>query len=303
MNMNLPPDHASALLEWYIAMGVDEAIGAETLDYRTIGKKRSIEPHSPVLFTQPAVPETMPRKSSHSEPTHSSEAVLQAKALADNAGDLAALYDAINSFDGCELKKTAMHTVIADGNPASRLMVIGEAPGADEDRRGIPFCGESGQLLDKIFASIGLYRGESSREEGATETGRRGGEASAGVKTTIDTSFYITNMIFWRPPGNRNPTAEELTICRPFVEKHIALIKPDILVLVGGIAATTLLKSPSGVGITKLRGKIHRYHSVVDGRDIQTFAMLHPSYLLRQPTQKKLAWADALMLKQLLKGQ
>ena len=303
--MQLPPHSVQALLEWYAAMGVDEAISDTPLDYRIVGKKPA-PPSPPVLFTQPELSDPMPRKSSHAEaaPTHVTEAIQQAKSLAENAKTLEMLYEAINGFDGCDLKKTAMHTVIADGNPKARLMVIGEAPGADEDRRGIPFCGESGQLLDKIFAAVGLHRGDSSLTRSMSEPeqgeARSGSVASAIVKTPTENTFYITNMIFWRPPGNRNPTAEELAICRPFVEKHIALKQPDILVLVGGIAATSLLKTPSGVGITKLRGKMQQYHCPLSNRDIPTLAMLHPSYLLRQPTQKKQAWADALMLRQWL---
>ena len=261
---------ALALLEWYAAMGVNEAIAEVALDYRTLlkpsGAALPAPPVNAVSASRPnnAVPFPSPHLAS---PT---QAVAEAKAAAAAADTLTALTDSIRAFDGCALKKAAMHTVIADGNERSGIMVIGEAPGADEDRRGIPFCGESGILLDKIFASIGLTRSQH---------------------------IYITNMVFWRPPGNRNPTEEEIAICKPFVEKHIALIRPKIMLLVGGVAATELLRSPKGTGITKLRGKIHSYNCPLLNISIPTIAVLHPSYLLRQPTQKKLAWQDMLTLK------
>src|SRR5487761_427962 len=149
-----------------------------------------------------------------------------AKALADAATDLAALRVAVESFDGCSLRRTATHTVFADGSPAARLMLIGEAPGADEDRIGLPFVGRSGQLLDRMLATIGVRRSENA---------------------------YITNVLFWRPPGNRKPTPEETAICLPFVWRHIALKRPEILVLCGGTATATLLNRNDG--ITRLRGR------------------------------------------------
>lgn len=271
--MSLSAEHTHALLEYYALMGVDDAIADIPLDYRMFGKKPAAAPVSMPPPQQMETHNIAARPSYQTMPSIApAQAIIDAKTMADQANDLAAFYEAIKLFDGCDLKKTATNTVIADGNPKARIMVIGEAPGADEDRSGIPFCGESGQLLDKLFQAIGLIRA---------------------------TQLYITNMVFWRPPGNRNPTAEELAICRPFVEKHIALIKPDILVLTGGISATALLKTPSNMGITKLRGKIHHYHCSITNREIQTLAILHPSYLLRQPAQKKLAWADALMLKKI----
>ena len=139
--------------------------------------------------------------------------------LARAAHDVAALKAAVESFDGCDLKRTARNTVFARGNPAAPLMVIGEGPGQDEDREGLPFVGRSGQLLDRMLAAIGLD----------------------------ETSAYITNVVFWRPPGNRKPSSEEIEICRPFVERHIALAKPRLILLAGGISTQAMLKTSNGI--------------------------------------------------------
>ena len=195
-------------------------------------------------------------------------AVADARALADVATDLAQLEAAVRSFTGCALKKTATTTVFAQGVPASRLMFIGEAPGAEEDRAGVPFCGPSGQLLDTMLGFIGLNRADN---------------------------FYITNALFWRPPGNRQPTKDELAICHPFVEKHIALVNPKLLVLVGGTATSSVLGDARG--ITRLRGHVFRYTNDYMTNDVPVHVLYHPSYLLRQPLAKKQAWADMLKLK------
>ncbi len=197
------------------------------------------------------------------------EAVAEARALADSVTTLGELEAAVRSFNGCALKKTATTTVFADGVAESRLMFIGEAPGAEEDRSGIPFCGASGQLLDRMLSFIGLNRAEN---------------------------FYITNTLFWRPPGNRQPTADELEICRPLVEKHIALVNPKRLVLVGGTAATSILRDTRG--ITRLRGQLFSYHNDYMTAPVPVHVIYHPSYLLRQPLAKKQAWGDLLALKQ-----
>jgi DNA polymerase len=197
--------------------------------------------------------------------------VAEARALADAAPDLATLELAVRSFNGCALKKTATHTVFAQGVPESRLMFIGEAPGADEDRQGVPFCGASGKLLDLMLSFIGRTRAEN---------------------------FYITNTLFWRPPGNRQPTEQELEICRPFVEKHIALVNPKILVLVGGTATKSVLGETRG--ITRLRGQIFSYTNGYMQAPVPVHVLYHPSYLLRQPLAKKQCWADLLALKDAL---
>ena len=191
--------------------------------------------------------------------------------LASNVNTLQDLKDAVHSFGGCGLKKTAISTVFADGNPSCRVMLVGEAPGANEDIQGIPFCGESGQLLDKIIASIGLSRKENA---------------------------YITNSVFWRPPGNRKPTEEEMKICLPFLEKHIALINPRVILVVGSVAMYALLNNVEP--ISKQRGKVFDYTNQYLATPIKTIITFHPSYLLRQPSQKKLCWDDMLFLKKLL---
>ncbi len=197
-----------------------------------------------------------------------SAAIEEARRLADAAGSLAELEQAVRSFEGCALKQTARHTVFADGDPASRVMLVGEAPGADEDAQGIPFCGVSGRLLDTMLGCIGLTRAEG---------------------------FYITNTLFWRPPGNRTPTPEELEICRPFVEKHVALVAPRVLVLVGGTAAKAMLGETRG--ITRLRGQEFSYANQYLNKSIHSRVVFHPSYLLRQPLHKRLMWEDLLNLR------
>ena len=193
------------------------------------------------------------------------EAIATAKELAAAANDLNQLRDGLARFEGCNLRLAAKNLVFADGNAASKIMLIGEAPGRDEDEQGIPFVGRSGQLLDKMLASIGLDRN----------------------------SVYITNVIAWRPPGNRTPTPQETEICRPFVERHIELVSPDIIVLLGASASKTLLNTNEG--IVRLRGRWTKV--TINSREYATLPMLHPAYLLRQPLQKRLAWQDLVKLK------
>jgi uracil-DNA glycosylase len=170
-------------------------------------------------------------------------------------------------FDGCALKRTATTTVFADGNPSAAVMIIGEAPGAEEDRTGRPFVGRAGQLLDRMLAAIGLDRG--------------------GV--------LITNVVYWRPPGNRTPTPAEIASCLPFVLRHVALIRPKVLVLAGGTAAGALL--PQGQGITRLRGRWFDLALPGLDRPVPTLPMFHPSFLLRAPERKREAWRDLLALR------
>lgn len=194
-------------------------------------------------------------------------AIEQARTLANEVKTLTELEAAVRGFTGCALKKTATNTVFAQGVPESGVMFIGEAPGADEDRQGFPFVGVSGQLLDRMLGFIGLKRSEN---------------------------FYITNTLFWRPPGNRQPTTEELEICRPFVEKHVALVNPKVLVLVGGTATKAMLNDTRG--ITRLRGQVFTYKNDYMDHQVPVHVIYHPSYLLRQPLAKKQAWADLLAL-------
>ena len=186
---------------------------------------------------------------------------------ADSCSSLQELENSVRSFEGCPLKKMAMNTVFSDGNSESKIMIIGEAPGATEDQKGIPFCGQSGKLLDNILLSIGITR----------------------------KNCYITNVVFWRPPGNRRPLPEELSVCRPFVEKHIALIKPELIILVGSTAAESLLDLKMPMNI--LRNQRFEYSNKYLDKAVKTVVILHPSYLLRQPMQKKTTWFDMLKIK------
>ena len=189
--------------------------------------------------------------------------------LAKNAKTLDALAAALDSFEGCGLKKTAKSTVFSDGVSSARVMLVGEAPGQDEDRSGKPFVGRSGQLLDAMMASIGLSR---------------------------DTNLYIANVIPWRPPGNRAPSINELDICKPFILRQIELAAPEIIVLVGGTSAKTLLNTETG--ITRLRGKWQTLE--IGGRAIPALPFFHPAYVLRRPETKADIWADLCGLKQKL---
>ena len=181
------------------------------------------------------------------------------KSELDLCNSLDELKKLVEGFDGCDLKKSAQNTVFADGNPNAKIMFIGEAPGANEDEQGIPFCGQSGKLLDNIIAAIGL-----TREKNA----------------------YITNTVFWRPPANRKPTDEEIKLCRPFVKKHIAIINPKLIVLVGSTAVESLLEIETP--ITKLRGKYFDYtNEYLDGQTIRTTAIFHSSYLLQETIYRK----------------
>ncbi|WP_044195635.1 uracil-DNA glycosylase [Ehrlichia japonica] len=193
--------------------------------------------------------------------------LLKAQNLAEQCNTIEQLKSAIESFDGCDIKNLATNTVFADGNPKAKVMLIGEAPGANEDLKGIPFCGASGVLLDKMLQAIGFDR----------------------------TTVYISNAVFWRPPGNRRPTDFEIAVCKPFVEKHIALIMPKILVLVGSTACYSMLDSKNP--ISKLRGRFHSYSNQFFQHSITTAIIFHPSYLLRQPMQKRIAWEDLKQIK------
>ena len=174
------------------------------------------------------------------------------------------LKNSIFAFEECNLKNNSNTTVFSDGNPNSNVMLIGEAPGKDEDLQGKPFVGKAGKLLDKMLAAIDLDR----------------------------TNVYITNIIPWRPPGNRQPTLKEIILCLPFVQRHIELVNPKLLILLGGTAAKALLMSDSG--IMRLQGKWHNYSSYGLASPILTRAIFHPAFLLRSPSYKKLAWEDLL---------
>lgn len=196
------------------------------------------------------------------------DSINAAKELAHSSRTLSELQENLAHFDGCALKKTATNLVFSDGNPKARIMLIGEAPGADEDRIGKPFVGLSGQLLDLVFKSVGYTR----------------------------ENLYISNILPWRPPGNRVPSPEETAMCLPFVERHIELVAPELIIFVGGTSAKTLLRS--NLGISRLRGKMIDYALFEDTtKTIPATAIFHPAYLLRSPGQKRLVWLDLLRIK------
>lgn len=266
----LETDLARKLLDFYLALGVDEAMGEIPLD------RRRLEP--PPQAARPSEPQPGPtsRTPRQGLPPASPPALdlaalapdrglADARSLAAGCDSIAALDTAIRTFDGCALKQTAMSTVVYDGAVDAPVLVIGEAPGAEEDRLGKPFVGPAGQMLDKMLAAIGLDRSR----------------------------VCITNMVFWRPPGNRKPTDAELALCLPFVERFLFLMNPKLVLLAGATPAQTLLGRTDG--ITKLRG---RWFDWTDSRGA-TIPMLpsyHPSYLLRSPGQKRDAWKDFLTL-------
>jgi DNA polymerase len=187
---------------------------------------------------------------------------MAARELARGAADLGQLRALLEGFEGCGLKKTASRLCLSRGSPQARIMLIGEAPGKDEDAKGQPFVGRAGVLLDKMLAAIGL------------------GEADV----------YITNLVFWRPPGNRTPSPEEVQVCQPFVERQIELLAPELLIFLGNAAAKQLTGATEG--IMKLRGKWLNHGG------IRAMATLHPAYLLRNPIAKRLAWRDFLAIRE-----
>ena len=252
---------AAAALRWWANAGVTGAIEeAPRNRFDERAEATSPRPAAARASVQPQARRTPPERpgaASVSPPV----AEAAAQTLAASSPDLETLRANLQLFDGCALKRTATQLVFADGVPGSRVMFVGEAPGGDEDRIGRPFVGRAGQLLDRMLQAIGLDR----------------------------QNVYIANVVPWRPPGNRTPTPQETQACLPFIRRQIALAAPEILVCLGGSAAQTLL----GVrdGITRTRGNWFDYERE-DGRVIRAIAMLHPAYLLRQPAQKRQAWAD-----------
>jgi uracil-DNA glycosylase family 4 len=270
---------ALAALAWQLEAGADEAIETGPIDRFAPPPAAAVAP-APRPRLADALPQTpmaapaRPRlgKVVPTAPIPGIEAIggTPGHVLAQSARNLDELRDALLAFDGCPLKDTATNLVFADGNPEARVMIVGEAPGADEDRDGRPFVGVSGQLLDRMLAQVGLDR----------------------------TSVYITNIIFWRPPGNRQPTTSEVAACLPFVERHIELVNPDVLLLAGGASAKTLLARNEG--IMRMRGRWHLYESTGMSRPVPALPTFHPAFLLRQPAQKRESWHDLLALREKL---
>ncbi len=260
-----PPLDALAALRWQVEAGADEAIGETPVD------RTKAPPPAPAARPAAPAPARAPgalRERAAAPVVLSADAAVEsARRLAEAAATIDELKAAVEAYDGCALKKTATNTVFGDGNPASRILFIGEAPGADEDRQGLPFVGVSGQLLDRMVAWIGLDR----------------------------TNFFISNILFWRPPGNRNPTPAEIETCLPFVERMIELVAPEVLVFVGGASAKTLLRRKEG--IMRLRGSWYDFDCRGRGQPIPARPLYHPAYLLRSPAQKRDAWRDLLEIK------
>ena len=270
-----------AALRLQLDWGVDEALGEAPLD-RLAAQPPTAAPPSPMPAPGASPPAAPPAGEAPPKPRRPAPARLPQPAapaaaeLAAAAGSLEALREAIAQVD-TPLRETATNLVFADGQPAAPVMFIGEAPGADEDRQGKPFVGVSGQLLDRMLTSIGLDRH-------AADPG---------------SAFYIANILPWRPPGNRNPTDAEVALFLPFVLRHIALVRPGRIVLLGGVSAKSLLRAKDG--ITRLRG---RWHSLDTANGpVPVLPTWHPAYLLRNPAAKKDAWADLLLLRRSLNDE
>ncbi|MHA6344705.1 uracil-DNA glycosylase [Roseivivax sp. CAU 1761] len=250
---------ARAMLAWQVELGVTETIAEAPIDRYAAATEALAE-----TATQAAAASALPRPAER-------DPVAEARQAAAAAGTLEALSAAMAAFEHCELRRGARNTVFADGRPEARVMVIGEAPGREEDLQGRPFVGRAGQLLDRMFAAIGLGR----EEEGAG-------------------ALYITNVLPWRPPRNRDPEADEIAMMLPFLERHVALAAPEIVVLMGNISAGAVLGRR---GITRLRGS----WGEAWGRPV--LPMLHPAYLLRNPGAKRETWNDLLALKARLEAR
>ena len=247
---DMSPEDALAALAWQVELGADEAILEEPVNrYEAVA-----------VPVADAVPEA-------AKPVLAVAAGPGSASIAARAGDLAALRAEMAAFEGCALKKGARNLVFADGLPGAHVMIVGEAPGRDEDREGKPFVGRSGQLLDRMFAAIGLSRGAEAPEA----------------------AIYITNTLPWRPPQNRDPSGDEIAMMLPFLRRHIELAAPKVIVTMGNAATRTLLETT--VGITRMRGQWG------EAQGVPVLPMFHPAALLRDPLKKRLAWADLLSLK------
>ncbi len=266
-----------AALEWQLEMGVDEVIGERPVDRTRLVPKpqRSSDvpairpPARPRAQTPSPATFSVPRGSARASRDENESARTIAKAMAEKCDDLEALRAAMDTFEFCDLKNGASNFVFSDGNPDARLMIVGEAPGREEDQKGFPFVGRAGRLLDLMFEAIGLTRSSANPES----------------------SIYITNVIPWRPPNNRDPTTEEVAMLMPFIERHIELADPDIIVLMGNTACAAILGRK---GITRLRGN----WTVAMGRPVMP--MFHPAALLRDGIKKRDSWSDLLMIKERL---
>ncbi len=248
------------LLEYYLAIGVDMAVGEEPINRFAQNADGKREKQNKIIIRK--------GNGGAQHIKEQNDFIKEAEEIANSAKSLEELKELLNNFDGCDLKKRATQLVFADGSFDADLMIIGEAPGRDEDILGKPFVGRSGQLLNKMLKAINIEREQT----------------------------YITNIVAWRPPGNRNPTKGEIATCLPFLYRQIELVKPKIILTLGAPAAHSLFKCD--IPILKLRGKWRQFEH--NNMSIKSLPSLHPAYLLRQPAQKRLAWFDMLLIKQAL---
>jgi DNA polymerase len=279
---DLPDQVARTLLAFYREAGVDTLLGETPVDrlaadptsgIATASAGTAVQASARPVSAESNRPPARAREPGIRErvqpaPPTPEAAVMAAREAAKSAASLEQLRAIIAAFEGCSLRMTATQLVFADGNPNSRVMFVGEAPGRDEDIAGLPFVGRSGKLLDRMMAAIGLDRSRA----------------------------YVANIVAWRPPGNRTPTPQESAICLPFIRRQIELANPDVLVCLGQPAMQTLLGITEGIGRT--RGRQFTYQT--GSREIRAIPTFHPAYLLRQPLQKRLAWRDFLAIKKAL---
>ncbi len=245
-----------AALELQIALGADEAIGEGPVDRYALAKQ----------MPAPAIDREATQGPTSEDP------VAVASAAAAGAGNLAELRAVMDAYEHCELKRGARQLVFSDGQPNARVMIIGEAPGRDEDIQGMPFVGRAGQFLDLMFSHIGLSRSSPDAEH----------------------ALYITNVLPWRPPQNRDPREDEIAMMQPFLKRHVDLVAPEVLVIMGNHACQALLGRR---GITRLRG------TWAEAINLPALPMFHPAYLLRNPAAKREAWADLLELRSWLRAR
>jgi uracil-DNA glycosylase len=266
MNETASQDTIHQLMRWYVDAGVDESITDSPVD--RFAEEVLLKAEKQAAQSNPA-PVNTPAKVS-SVPVGAEEAMHDAVHLAATANTVDELQAVIEGFEGCPLKKSATNLVFLDGNKDSRILLIGGAPGTDEDRQGIPFSGQNGVLFDQMIGSIGLDRSK----------------------------ILLSSVVFWRPPGNRTPTQAEISVCMPFVERLIEIVDPHVLIAVGENAARVLLAQKQAIG--RLRGKWHDYSLPGLPRPIDLMAINGPRVLLNSPIQKREAWQDLLLLKKKL---
>ena len=272
MDSTLPPEAALASLAWQIELGATEAIGDAPVNRYDLPDTPARAPASPPESAA-AAPAATPESTTPAQAAASprSDPVADAQGAAASADTLDGLRAALGAYPHCDLRHGARNLVFADGNPEARVMIIGEAPGREEDIQGRPFVGRAGQLLDRMFAAIGLSRTDER----------------------ADSALYITNVVPWRPPQNRDPNGTEIAMLRPFMERHVALAAPDLVILMGNISCEAGLGRR---GITRLRGQWAEAYGK------PALPMFHPAYLLRNPPAKREAWADLLALRARIDG-